>query len=410
MVSSLLFYFTLCAIAMINFVTAEKKWNSVLPDPDVGLDMVQIVETRGYEIETYYATTSDGYILTMFRIPHGKHEKKDKQNSKPVCLLQHGLLDSSYTWVNNFENQSLAYILADAGYDVWFGNNRGNRYGRNHTSLDPDDGSSMFWDFSWDEMALYDVPAMISLVAENTGANSIAWIGHSEGTIQMFAAASEVNPTEDQVKALDKVKIFVALAPVAYVGNLASKVLVALAETPLLQNLYDKGVYEILPYGPLDVFASQFCQKEDLGCDIFLMAICGPSRHLNQSRIQVYVSQTPAGSSTRNLQHWQQGILLDTFQKYDFGSDEENFVHYGQSTPPMYELGKLRVTTALFSGGHDYLADPMDVRRILDEAPPDKIVSFDETDTFAHLDFTWGYDANVHVYRKVLNVLKEYML
>ena len=167
------------------------------------------------------------------------------------------------------------------------------------------------------------------------------------------------------------------------------------------------GIYEIFPYGPLDVFASQFCQARDLGCDFFLMAIAGPTRHLNVSRLQVYVSQTPAGSSTRNMAHWQQGVLFNTFQKYNFGTPEENIDHYGQSTPPMYDLSKLSVPTAMFSGGHDYLADPKDVQRILDEAPPDKIILFDETDTFAHLDFTWGYDANIHVYGKVLKVLSE---
>lgn len=113
--------------------------------------------------------------------------------------------------------------------------------GRNHTTLDPDDGTSTFWDFTWDEMAARDVPAFISLVTETTGAEGIAWVGHSEGTIQMFAAASDLNPTEEQVTALSKVKIFAALAPVAYVSSLASNILVALAKSPLLADLYARG-------------------------------------------------------------------------------------------------------------------------------------------------------------------------
>lgn len=113
--------------------------------------------------------------------------------------------------------------------------------GRNHTTLNPDDGTSTFWDFSWDEMASLDAPALISMVTETTGVDGIAWVGHSEGTIQIFAAASESNPTEEQAAAMSKIKIFAALAPVAYVSDMASKVLVKLLNTPLLSDMYDRG-------------------------------------------------------------------------------------------------------------------------------------------------------------------------
>lgn len=92
-------------------------------DDDDGLTMTELVQKRGYTINTHYVTTADGYILTIFNIPEGKENKTTTK--KPVVLLQHGLFDSSYTWINNYETQSLGYILADNGYDVWFGNNRG---------------------------------------------------------------------------------------------------------------------------------------------------------------------------------------------------------------------------------------------------------------------------------------------
>jgi hypothetical protein len=48
----------------------------------------------------------------------------------------------------NGRDNSPAFIAADRGYDVWLGNSRGNSYGRDHTSLNPDKDKA-FWDFSW---------------------------------------------------------------------------------------------------------------------------------------------------------------------------------------------------------------------------------------------------------------------
>lgn len=112
---------------------------------------------------------------------------------------------------------SKAFILADRGYDVWLGNFRGNRYSRNHTNIDPSGERSErkhFWDFSWHELGMIDLPTMIDYILATTNFEQLQYVGHSQGTTACFVMASE-RPEYN-----DKIKMMHALAPVAFMGNI----------------------------------------------------------------------------------------------------------------------------------------------------------------------------------------------
>lgn len=67
-------------------------------------------------------------------------------------------------------------------------------------------------------MAKYDLPASVNTALQVSGASDLVYVGHSQGTQIAFAQLS----TDRDLS--QKIKLFVALAPIAYIGNIKSPI------------------------------------------------------------------------------------------------------------------------------------------------------------------------------------------
>ena len=83
--------------------------------------------------------------------------------------MWHGLFQDAGAFVFNLNEgvKAPAFEVAEAGFDVWLGNSRGNMYSHGHqhyNDRDDEDHQRAFWDFSWAEIGRHDIPAVIEYV------------------------------------------------------------------------------------------------------------------------------------------------------------------------------------------------------------------------------------------------------
>lgn len=91
----------------------------------------------------------------------------------------------------HFEFVQSGFLLADAGYDVWLANSRGTRPSRGHVRLSSTGlRQKDYWSFSWHEIGVYDLPAMIDYILDKTNHKQLNYIGYSQGTTAFIVMAS----------------------------------------------------------------------------------------------------------------------------------------------------------------------------------------------------------------------------
>jgi hypothetical protein len=122
------------------------------------------------------ARTEDGRDLTLH------HIRGDAEPTQGPVLLLHGTGVRAQLFYGAPTPRSIVDALVEAGFDVWVGNWRG--------SIDLPE-----CDYTLDEVARYDHPALVAAILRETGAQTLKAVVHCQGSTSFaFAVAAGLVP------------------------------------------------------------------------------------------------------------------------------------------------------------------------------------------------------------------------
>ncbi|KAK5941688.1 cholesterol esterase [Knufia obscura] len=367
-------------------------------------DFTELCGLWGYYAEEHIVQTKDGYLLGVHRLPFKKGEEQVEVRvnagsdsiSKPVVYLHHGLLMNSEVWVcMTEEERCLPFQLANQRYDVWLGNNRGNKYSKKSTQCSP--SSTRFWNFSIDDFAFHDIPDTINYILTATAQPSLSYIGFSQGTAQAFATLA-IHPDLN-----DKVNLFIALAPAMSPAGLKNGIVDALVKTS--PDLL------FLAFGRKSILSSATMWQSILYPPIFVRLIDMSlsflfgwySRNMTAHQKLAAYPHLYSFTSTKSVVHWFQIIRNKSFQMYDDDSSGKFSITATNRyyKPAKFPTRNIKTPIVLVYGGSDSLVD---IRVMLKELPLHTIAS--EIAHYEHLDFLWAQDVDKLVFPHVFEALR----
>ncbi|KAF4468426.1 lysosomal acid lipase cholesteryl ester hydrolase [Fusarium albosuccineum] len=367
-------------------------------------DFVELCRIWGYEAEEHIAQTKDGYLLGLHRLQWRKGEEGQKVNcgsaslKKRVIYMHHGLLMNSEVWVSlTDEQRCLPFELVERGFDVWFGNNRGNKYSKKSIHHSPT--SLNFWDFSIDEFAFHDIPDSIGYILDTTQQESLSYIGFSQGTAQAFASLA-IHP-----KLNNQVNVFIALAPAMAPAGLSNGIVDSLvtASPSVLFLLFGRRsilssatMWETLLYPPI------FSKLIDMGLSFLFN---WQTKNISASQKLAAYPHLYSFTSTKSVVHWFQIIRNKCFQMYDDDVHQPMSVSTTSkySKVAKYPTRNIKTPVVLVYGGSDSLVD---IKVMLKELPPQTVAT--EIPHYEHLDFLWARDVDAQVFQHVFDALESF--
>jgi len=210
----------------------------------------------------------------------------------------------------------------------------------------------------------------------------------------------------------DVIKPFIALAPIGTLSGVRTPIR-HLANNAALIEYFKWRSGQFLPSNEfVRHLAERVCESRYMTiCSNILFLFSGfDVAQLNMSRLAVYYSHTPAGTSAWNVVHYAQGIRVkDRVRRFDYGR-LGNIQIYGTEQPPDYCFDKItNKYIAIMSSKNDWLSDQSDVQYLRDRLKVPLLMDYVVEDPFwNHLDFIWGIDTGKVINSKIVKILDAF--
>uniref|UniRef100_A0A182HH24 Uncharacterized protein n=1 Tax=Anopheles arabiensis TaxID=7173 RepID=A0A182HH24_ANOAR len=393
------------------------------PKPHLSRPKIELIEGAEYPIEKHVLTTTDGYILKLHRIPDpmqypasGERSTDPKLADDPdgllrfgpaktfrgTVLLMPGLFSTAADFVVTGPENGLAFVLADAGYDVWLANVRGSRFSRKNIKLSVAD--SEFWDFSFHEIGTIDLPAIIDYILRETNAPKLYYVGHNQGMTNLFALLS-AKPRYNR-----KIHHAIGLATFGYLGTTDNRVVRRAAELTdkLYSTLKALNIHELKPTPDIVRLMSGIVCSSDMNelCVEMLRGFFGSTVDRSRNLLPTMVDDLLTSVSTRQLIHIGQLMQTKKFQQFDYRNYMLNTQKYGQAKPPEYNLSRVLLPVSLFHGTKDFITSAKDALRLKDELR--NVKNFLEIPDLNHIGFVYSDRLYARVNRKIIEIFNQH--
>ena len=206
------------------------------------------------------------------------------------------------------------------GFDVWLANSRETSYSRPR-------GGTFDWNYTWEDLALIDLPQMVDFVLDKTGNDKINYIGHSQGAGIMYALLSE------KIEYNEKVNLFVSLAPAVYMH---SDHLVPMQLVPeiLFDTLFN-GQF-LVP----EFILSYICAISQTLCYAVIGNIFLPDVTVTYDELLIFTGDLPEFTSTKNIAEYKKRWAQDT-------------VEFRKANGGTYDIKNVDVWQAIIGGTND---------------------------------------------------------